>query len=144
MTLGRPAAAARPAHRRGAELHGRALGRRDPLALDAPARATSATTPLLHAALLAYASDYLLLDMAFRSHPERDRSRARSTGFSLDHAIWFHRPVRFDRWHLHTQETLAISGHRGLVRGAIHDADGHLGGQRHAGGPRAAYGHSGR
>ena len=29
--------------------------------------------PLLHAALLAYASDYLLLDMAFRSHPERDR-----------------------------------------------------------------------
>ena len=47
-------------------------------------------------------------------------------GFSLDHALWFHRPVRFDRWHLHTQETLAISGHRGLVRGAIHDTDGHL------------------
>jgi len=27
--------------------------------------------PLLHAALLAYASDYLLLDMAFRAYPER-------------------------------------------------------------------------
>ena len=50
----------------------------------------------------------------------------RFTGFSLDHTLWLHRPVRFDRWHLHTQETLAISGHRGLVRGAIHDTDGHL------------------
>jgi acyl-CoA thioesterase-2 len=80
--------------------------------------------PVLHAALLAYASDYLLLDMAFRSHPEGGSTQF--TGFSLDHALWFHRPVRFDRWHLHTQETLAISGHRGLIRGAIHDTDGHL------------------
>jgi len=80
--------------------------------------------PRLHAALLAYASDYLLLDMAFRSHPEPVAGGF--TGFSLDHTLWFHRPVRFDQWHLHTQETLAISGERGLVRGAIHDADGHL------------------
>lgn len=80
---------------------------------------------LLHTALLAYASDYLLLDMAFRSYPEPIAPGA-FTAFSLDHALWFHRPVRFDRWHLHTQETVAISGHRGLVRGAIHDADGHL------------------
>jgi acyl-CoA thioesterase-2 len=80
---------------------------------------------LLHAALLAYASDYLLLDMAFRSHPQL-YTPAGFTGFSLDHAVWIHRPVRFDRWHLHTQETIAIAGHRGLIRGAIHDADGHL------------------
>jgi acyl-CoA thioesterase-2 len=80
--------------------------------------------PLLHVALLAYASDYLLLDMAFRSHPERYAPGF--TGFSLDHALWIHRPVRFDGWHLHTQETLAIAGHRGLVRGSIHDTDGHL------------------
>lgn len=81
--------------------------------------------PLLHAALLAYASDYLLLDMVPRAHPER-ASFETYTGFSLDHALWFHRPVRFDRWHLHSQQTQAISGHRGLVRGAIHDLDGHL------------------
>jgi acyl-CoA thioesterase-2 len=81
--------------------------------------------PLLHAALLAYASDYLLLDMAFRSYPE-DLAPTAFNGFSIDHALWFHRPVRFDRWHLHTQQTLAISGHRGLTQGAIHDADGHL------------------
>jgi acyl-CoA thioesterase-2 len=35
-------------------------------------------------------------------------------------------PVRFDHWHLHTQETLALAGERGLVRGSIHDGDGHL------------------
>ena len=81
--------------------------------------------PLLHTALLAYASDYLLLDMAFRSRPERVAAKL-FTGFSLDHTLWFHRPVRFDRWHVHTQQTLVISGHRGLVQGAIHDEDGHL------------------
>ena len=81
--------------------------------------------PLLHAALLAYASDYLLLDMAFRSYPERVAA-PRFTSSSLDHTLWFHRPVRFDRWHLHSQQTLAVVGHRALVQGAIHDADGHL------------------
>jgi acyl-CoA thioesterase II len=81
--------------------------------------------PLLHAALLAYASDFFLLDMAYRSHPEPVAGLP-FTGWSLGHALWLHHPVRFDRWHLHTQETLAISGQRGLVRGAIHDADGQL------------------
>jgi len=81
--------------------------------------------PLLHSALLAYASDFFLLDMAYRSHPERLPVTA-LVGFSLGHSFWLHRPVRFDRWHLHTQETLAISGDRGLVRGSIHDADGQL------------------
>jgi acyl-CoA thioesterase-2 len=80
---------------------------------------------LLHTALLAYASDYLLLDMAFRSHPDGDTPTS-FAAFSLDHTIWVHRPVRFDRWHLHTQEAVAISGHRGLVRGTIHDEDGRL------------------
>ncbi|MBL7497645.1 thioesterase family protein [Frankia sp. CNm7] len=81
--------------------------------------------PGLHAALLTYASDYLLLDMAFRSFPEGLVPDFRSA-CSLDHAIWLHQPVRFDRWHRHTQETVVVAGDRGLVRGAIHDADGRL------------------
>jgi acyl-CoA thioesterase-2 len=81
--------------------------------------------PLLHTALLADASDYLLMDPILRSHPERF-AEAGFVGFSLDHALWFHRPVRLDRWHLYTQQTQAISGHLGLVRGLIHDADGQL------------------
>jgi acyl-CoA thioesterase-2 len=81
--------------------------------------------PVLHSVLLAYASDYLLLDIALRGHPEPVTVEA-STAFSLDHSIWLHRPVRFDRWHSHTAELVAVSGHRGLVRGSIHDIDGHL------------------
>jgi acyl-CoA thioesterase-2 len=79
----------------------------------------------LQAALLAYASDYFLLDMAFRSFPEA-ATAARLTGLSVDHVIWIHRPVDFAKWHLHTQETLALSGQRGLVRGSIHDQTGRL------------------
>ncbi|MFC5744316.1 acyl-CoA thioesterase [Actinomadura rugatobispora] len=79
----------------------------------------------LHSALLAYASDFLLMDMAFRSHPG-GTGVGRLTGYSLDHALWLHRPVHFDRWHLHTQETIALTGDRGLTRGAIHDSDGRL------------------
>jgi acyl-CoA thioesterase-2 len=81
--------------------------------------------PLLHTTLLTYASDYLLLDMAFRAHPQRTAPLS-LRGTSLDHSVWFHRPVRFDRWHLYTQEALAISGDRGLVRGMVHDDGGHL------------------
>ncbi|MDT5013319.1 MAG: acyl-CoA thioesterase [Mycobacterium sp.] len=81
--------------------------------------------PRLHSVLLAYASDYLLLDMALRSHP-LPVSVASMTSFSVDHALWLHRPVRFDQWHCYTQELMIVSGDRGLVRGAIHDLDGHL------------------
>jgi acyl-CoA thioesterase II len=81
--------------------------------------------PALHTVLLTYASDYLLLDMALRSHPY-PVSIESFTSFSLDHSIWLHRPVRFDQWHRHTQQLIAISGHRGLVRGSIHDINGHL------------------
>jgi acyl-CoA thioesterase-2 len=87
--------------------------------------------PVLQACALAYLSDDVPTDAVVAVHPERPAPGAGDAfeyGFmsaSLDHAIWFHRPVRFDRWHLHTQETLALSGHRALVRGAIQDADGH-------------------
>ncbi len=80
---------------------------------------------VLHSVLLAYATDYLLLDIALRGHPEPIRVES-ATAFSVDHSLWLHRPVQFDRWHSHTAELLAVSGHRGLVRGAVHDVDGHL------------------
>jgi acyl-CoA thioesterase-2 len=80
---------------------------------------------LVHAALLAYASDFFLMDMVFRAHPA-EMGPGRANGFSVDHAIWFHRPPRFDDWHLHTQEAVAVVGDSGLARGAIHDQSGRL------------------
>ena len=71
--------------------------------------------------MLAYASDFTLLDTALIAHG-RFVFDPRLMLASLDHAIWFHRPVRFDDWHLYHQELVAISGHRGLTRGAIYEA----------------------
>lgn len=77
----------------------------------------------LHAVLLAYASDYLLVDTAFRAHPE-PIDQATHVGLTLDHSVWLHRPVHFDRWHLYTQQTVATAGHRALVHGTLVDAAG--------------------
>ena len=79
--------------------------------------------PGSHAALLAYASDYLLLDMAFRNHPE-PVGYSTHLGLTLDHTIWLHRPVRFDQWHRYTQQVVTIAGHRALVRGTVVDITG--------------------
>lgn len=79
--------------------------------------------PVLHAALLAYGSDFFLMDVVFRMHPH-GAGVGRFGGFSLDHAIWFHRRPRFDEWHVHTQEGLAVVGDRGLAQGRIHDRGG--------------------
>jgi acyl-CoA thioesterase-2 len=81
------------------------------------------TDHALNAALLAYASDFFLMDMVFRLLPQ-EPGPGGANGFSLDHAIWFHHPVRFDAWHLHAQEAVALVGDRGLARGAIYDTDG--------------------
>lgn len=81
--------------------------------------------PAVHHAMLAYASDYLLVDMAFRNHPQ-PVGYGSLAALSLDHAIWFHRPVRFDEWHLHTQETVSLTGHRAMVRGMIRDTAGRM------------------
>lgn len=77
----------------------------------------------LHAVLLAYASDYLLVDTAFRAHPQ-PVDHATHTGLTLDHSVWLHRAVHFDRWHLYTQQTVATAGHRALVHGTMVDDTG--------------------
>ncbi len=45
---------------------------------------------------------------------------------SLDHALWFHRDVRIDRWHLYVMQSPNASGARGFSRGQLFDEDGRL------------------
>lgn len=45
---------------------------------------------------------------------------------SLDHAVWFHRPVRADEWLLYDVHSLVNAGGRGLLRGVFYTADGAL------------------
>jgi acyl-CoA thioesterase-2 len=45
---------------------------------------------------------------------------------SVDHAAWFHRPLRADEWLFYDVHSLVNTGGRGLLRGTIHGPDGRL------------------
>ena len=45
---------------------------------------------------------------------------------SLDHALWFHRPLRMDDWILYVQESPSAAGARGFARGTLFSHDGAL------------------
>ena len=46
------------------------------------------------------------------------------SGISLDHTIWFHRPLAADRWQLHDFSCHHFFGARGLAVGHVFDGDG--------------------
>lgn len=106
------------------------------LGLNAPSAAISfwlrTRDPLLggsalHAAAFAYLSDWWLNFASVGIHvPELDRDQARLHVASLNHAIWFHRPLRADEWlHFDVQSPSAGEG-RGLSVAAVHDVSGAL------------------
>jgi acyl-CoA thioesterase-2 len=79
----------------------------------------------LHRCLLAYVSDFNLLDTALMPHGipfgARDLLMA-----SIDHAMWFHRSARLDDWLLYSTDSPSASGARGFSRGSIFARDGRL------------------
>lgn len=81
--------------------------------------------PLLHAAIVTYASDMTLFDSILNPHEIRWEDEL-FMGASLDHCMWFHRPFRADDWLLFDQESPTASGARGLARGTIYSRDGRL------------------
>ena len=64
--------------------------------------ASAARRPLLHRAVLGYASDYTLLESVLRRHGVTWATPGLKAA-SLDHAMWWHRPVRVDEWLLYVQ-----------------------------------------
>ncbi len=79
----------------------------------------------LHRGLLAYVSDYYLLMTATLPHGTPFPS-SNIRFASIDHAMWFHRPVRVDDWLLYSIDSPSASGARGLSRGSIFGRDGKL------------------
>ena len=79
----------------------------------------------VHQCVLAYASDFTLLDTALVAHGklmfDTDIQLA-----SLDHALWIHRPFRADEWLLYAQDSPSASGARGFSRGSVFRQDGTL------------------
>jgi acyl-CoA thioesterase-2 len=78
--------------------------------------------PDIHAQLLTYASDIAFVDNMHRPHRRRDSPGVMIA--SLDHAIWFHRPVRLDDWVLYQQDSPSAAGARGFARGAVYNRSG--------------------
>lgn len=80
--------------------------------------------PVLATGLLAYISDWTILDpvqVAVGKTWQELEVLA-----SLDHAMWWHRPVDFSDWLLYEQRTGTVTGGVGLGSGAIYNRDGSL------------------
>lgn len=82
-------------------------------------------SPLIHAAALAFASDYLLLEPIARKHGVPWATPGMRFA-SLDHAMWFHRPFRVDEWLLYELDSPTAQGGRGLTHGRFYDRSGTL------------------
>ena len=81
--------------------------------------------PLLHQALLAYASDWSLMRVAMLPQG-LSFNQPGVQGVSLDHAMWFHRDFRFDDWLLYQSDSPSLAGARGFCRGSLWSRDGAL------------------
>ncbi len=78
--------------------------------------------PLIHQAFLAWVSDRGFMRTAWKPHMASGDYR----GATLDHSIWFHRPVVFDDWHVYSMRSPSLADGRGLVHGTVHDSAGTL------------------
>ncbi len=85
-----------------------------------------AEAQLVHRCWLAYLSDDLPTESVIAAHPIGNDDEAHESLFcaSLDHTIWFHRPLRADRWHLYDFSCHHYVGGRGLSIGHVFVDDG--------------------
>lgn len=88
--------------------------------------------PLLQACAIAYESDDLPTEASLAEHPDRlpvpeGEAEDDDGGFmaaSLDHSIWFHRPIDPATWHVYDFRGQGFVGSRGLAIGQVFGADG--------------------
>ncbi|MCX6407928.1 MAG: acyl-CoA thioesterase II [Propionibacteriales bacterium] len=80
---------------------------------------------IIHTAAFVYISDFSLLGVALLPHGELISS-PRVQPASLDHTIWFHRPISADEWLLYDQTSPSASGARGLSTARVFAEDGTL------------------
>jgi len=81
--------------------------------------------PIVHAAVMTYATDMGLLDNCIQWHGLTWLAPKLQVA-SLDHAIWFHREVKLDDFHLYAMESPSAEGSRGFNLGRIFDRSGRL------------------
>lgn len=75
--------------------------------------------PLLHTATLAYLSDITLLSVSTIPHQVQIMSPNLQAA-SIDHTMWFHRPVKVDQWLLYDMNSPSAAGARGFCTGKLY------------------------
>ena len=89
------------------------------------ARGPMPDDPVIHAAAMVYSSDTTVLDSIITTH-------GLSWGFdrifavTMNHSVWFHRPIRFDEWVLYSTTSPVAAESRGLGNGHFFDRDGRV------------------
>ncbi|MFI1888405.1 acyl-CoA thioesterase [Streptomyces jumonjinensis] len=86
----------------------------------------AAHEPALHHCLVAYLSDLTLLDSGSPCHRTGSPNDGSGSAVSLDHAMWFHRPLSADEWLLYEQRSPSFADGRALIHARIYQADGTL------------------
>ncbi|XP_062183870.1 acyl-CoA hydrolase 2-like isoform X7 [Phragmites australis] len=77
----------------------------------------------LHRCVVAYASDLLYSGVSLNPHRQKG---LKTYSLSLDHSIWFHKPVKADDWLLYVIESPSAHGGRGFVTGRMFNRQGEL------------------
>ena len=83
------------------------------------------TDSSVHQCVLAYLSDYTILNTASKHHGI-SYFQENVHMVSLDHSMWFHKPFSFDEWILIAMESTASAGSRGFIRASMFTEQGEL------------------
>jgi acyl-CoA thioesterase-2 len=81
--------------------------------------------PVLHNAALVFASDTTVLDSIITTHG-LSWGYDRIFAVSINHSVWFHRPIKFDDWVLYSTTSPVASESRGLGSGHFFNKAGQL------------------
>ncbi len=81
--------------------------------------------PMLHTAALIYASDTTVLDSIITTHG-LSWGWDRIFAVTINHSVWFHRPVDFSEWVLYSTASPVAAESRGLGMGHFFDRSGRI------------------
>jgi acyl-CoA thioesterase-2 len=81
--------------------------------------------PMLHACVLAYASDLYILDTPLDRHGIDGLDQGVDSA-SVDHAVWFHHQPKVDDWLVYDLASPIANNGRALITGELHTQSGTL------------------
>lgn len=90
-----------------------------------PVATDQSDSQAIHQQLLAYASDMGMVSSSYLPH-SATTPREKIQMASLDHALWFHKPIDVNNWLVYIKDSSNAAMSRGFNRGAFYDINGTL------------------